>query len=191
MNIQGKPRMGKRGKTILPLLLVLSLTLQANTRPSAATQSLEEQSVLAALALNIVRFTNWPSEAEKEMKEAINFCVVGDNVVQQSFTSIDNKTVGDKTLRVLNLSRLRNFDQCHVLYISDLKQNVLLQLLVEIKKRPVLTIGEDDNFAEYGGMIGLRNDNGKINLYINLPVAKEANLNISARLLKLAKIIGN
>ncbi|MGJ0516306.1 MAG: YfiR family protein [Methylomicrobium sp.] len=191
MNIQGKPRMGKRGKTILPLLLGLSLTLQANTRPSAATQSLEEQSVLAALALNIVRFTNWPSEAEKEMKEAINFCVVGDNVVQQSFTSIDDKTVGDKTLRVLNLSRLRNFDQCHVLYISDLKQNVLLQLLVEIKKRPVLTIGEDDNFAEYGGMIGLRNDNGKINLYINLPVAKEANLNISARLLKLAKIIGN
>jgi hypothetical protein len=191
MNIQGKPRMGKRGKTILPLLLGLSLTLQANTRPSAATQSLEEQSVLAALALNIVRFTNWPSEAEKEMKEAINFCVIGDNVVQQSFTSIDDKTVGDKTLRVLNLSRLRNFDQCHVLYISDLKQNVLLQLLVEIKKRPVLTIGEDDNFAEYGGMIGLRNDNGKINLYINLPVAKEANLNISARLLKLAKIIGN
>lgn len=183
--------MGKRGKTILPLLLGLSLTLQANTRPSAATQSLEEQSVLAALALNIVRFTNWPSEAEKEMKEAINFCVIGDNVVQQSFTSIDDKTVGDKTLRVLNLSRLRNFDQCHVLYISDLKQNVLLQLLVEIKKRPVLTIGEDDNFAEYGGMIGLRNDNGKINLYINLPVAKEANLNISARLLKLAKIIGN
>jgi hypothetical protein len=191
MNIQGKPRMGKRGKTILPLLLGLSLTLQANTRPSAATQSLEEQSVLAALALNIVRFTNWPSEAEKEMKEVINFCVIGDNVVQQSFTSIDDKTVGDKTLRVLNLSRLRNFDQCHVLYISDLKQNVLLQLLVEIKKRPVLTIGEDDNFAEYGGMIGLRNDNGKINLYINLPVAKEANLNISARLLKLAKIIGN
>jgi hypothetical protein len=183
--------MGKRRKTILPLLLALSLSLQANTSPSTAAQALEEQTVVAALALNIVRFTTWPSVVEKDMKETIDFCVVGDNVVQQSFASIDNKTVGDKTLRVLNLSRLRNFEQCQVIYISDLKQNVLLQLLVEIKNRPVLTIGEDDNFAEHGGMIGLRNDNGKINLYINLPVAQEANLNISARLLKLAKIIGN
>jgi hypothetical protein len=33
--------------------------------------------------------------------------------------------------------------------------------------------------------------NSKINLHVNLPVAREANLNISARLLKLAKIIGN
>jgi hypothetical protein len=125
------------------------------------------------------------------MKESIDFCVIGDNVVQQSFASIDHKAIGNKTLQVINLSRLRNLEECHVLYISELKQNVLLQVFAEIKKRPLLTIGEGYDFAAQGGMVGMEKVNGKINLHVNLPVAREANLNISARLLKLAKIIGN
>ena len=67
------------------------------------------------------------------MKNSIALCVVGDNVVQQSFASIDHKAVGNKTLEVINLSRLRNYEECHVLYVSDLKQNILLQVFIEIK----------------------------------------------------------
>ncbi len=179
--------MNQQFKKLLPLLLALS-SLLTSSSPTLA-QSLEEQSVLTALALNIVRFTTWPAEAQ--LKDNIDFCVVGDNVVQQSFTGIDHKSVGNKTLRVINLLRLRNFEQCHALYISDLKQAILLQLFVEIKKRPVLTIGENYEFAKQGGMIGMENVNGKITLHINLPMVRESNLNISSRLLNLAKIIGN
>jgi hypothetical protein len=158
-------------------------------RPLIA-QSLEEQTVLAALALNIVRFTVWPVETPAGTGNTIGFCVVGDNVVQESFASIDHKAVGDKTLQVINMSRLRNFEQCHALYISELKQNVLLQVFQEIKQKPLLTIGEGYEFAAEGGMVGLENVDGKINLHVNLPVVQEAKLTISARLLKLAKIIG-
>ncbi|TAN66541.1 MAG: YfiR family protein [Methylobacter sp.] len=179
--------MSKRIKKFL--LLFLGLTLLVDTHSPLFAQSLEEQTVLSALALNIVRLTTWPTEAQ--MKDTIDLCVVGDNVVQQSFADIDHKTVGNKTLQVINLSRLRNFEQCHVLYVSDLKQAILLQLFVEIKKRPLLTIGESYDFAVQGGMVGMENRDGKITLHINLPVVRESNLNISARLLKLAKIIGN
>lgn len=51
-------------------------------------------------------------------------------------------------------------------------------------------MGKGYDFAVQGGMVGLENVNGKINLHVNLPVTRESNLNISARLLKLAKIIG-
>lgn len=115
-------------KFLVPLL---GLGLLLNTHPATFAQSLEEQTVLAALALNIVRFTTWPAEAH--MKESIDFCVIGDNVVQQSFASIDHKAVGKKTLEVINLSRLRKYEQCHVLYVSELKQNVWLQVFAEIK----------------------------------------------------------
>lgn len=179
--------MNKQLKKILPLLVGLGLLL--NTRSPMPAQTLEEQTVLAALALNIVRFTTWPPDSQ--IGGFIDFCVVGDNVIQQSFAGIDRKPVGNKTLQVINLSRLRNFEQCHVLYVSDLKQNVLLQVFVEIKNRPILTIGESYDFAAKGGMVGLENVNGKITLHVNLPVMRESNLNISARLLKLAKIIGN
>lgn len=171
------------------LLLLLGLNLLVGTHLPLFAQSLEEQTVLSALALNIVRLTTWPTQTQ--MKDTIALCVVGDNVVQQSFADIDHKTVGDKMLQVINLSRLRNFEQCHVLYVSNLKQAILLQLFVEIKKRPLLTIGESYDFAAQGGMVGMENVNGKITLHVNLSVVRESNLNISSRLLKLAKIIGN
>lgn len=179
--------MSQRIRKCLPLLLGLCLLL--NTDSLMRAQSLEEQTVLAALALNIVRFTTWSPEAK--LTATINFCVVGDNVVQQSFASIDGKAVGDKALHIINLSRLQNFEQCQVLYVSELKQAILQQVFVEIKKRPLLTIGAGADFAEQGGMVGMENVNGKINLLVNLPAVRDANLNISARLLKLAKVIGN
>jgi hypothetical protein len=170
------------------LLCLLGICLFLSAGQKSIAQSLEEQTVLAALALNIVRFTTWPEDAK--IDKTIDLCVVGDNVVQQSFSSIDNKAVGDKTLHIINLTRLRNFEQCHGLYVSQLNQNVLLQIFVEIQKNPILSIGETADFAKQGGMVGLENADGKINLHVNLTVAKESNLNISARLLKLAKIIG-
>lgn len=174
----------------LPRLL-LALSLLLNAQPPAQALTLEEQTVLAALALNIVRFTTWPDEAQRGMKDTIDFCVVGDNVVQQSFASIDHKAVGNKSLNIINLSRLSNFDQCHVLYISEIRQNILLQVFVEIKKRPLLTIGGGNDFAQLGGMVGLENVNNKMTLHVNVTSVREANLTISSRLLSLAKIIDN
>jgi len=179
--------MKRWGKKVLPLLLGLGLLL--GTHLTTLAQSLEEQTVLAALALNIVRFTTWPAEAQ--MKDVITFCVVGDNAVQQSFIGIDHKAVGDKTLQVVNLSRLRDLEQCHVLYVSELNQAILLQVFAKITKRPLLTIGEGYDFVVQGGMVSLVNMNGKITLHVNLPVARESNLTISARLLKLSNIIGD
>jgi hypothetical protein len=154
-------------------------------------QTLEEQTVIAALVLNTMRYTNWPKEVQAQMKDSISLCIVGDNVLQQSFSSIEGKQVGNKLLQVVNLSRLRNFEQCHALYLSEIKQNILLQVFLEIKKLPLLTIGEGSDFANQGGMIGLENVDGKFTMFINLPVVRESNLNISARLLALAKTIGN
>ncbi len=176
----------RRNKS-LPHLLGLVLLLSSH-HPTQA-QTLEEQAVLAALALIIVRYTTWPSEAQ--LKEPISFCVIGDNTVQQSFISIDRKTVGDKTLQIINLSRLRNVEECNVLYVSDLQQAILQQLFIELKNHPLLTIGVGFDFAEQGGIVGLENINGKITLHVNQPALKVANLTISARLLKLANIIGN
>ncbi|MBL6988086.1 MAG: YfiR family protein [Methylobacter sp.] len=178
--------MNTQVRKFLPLLLGLGLLL--NTNMPTLAQSLEEQTVLADLALNIVRFTTWPTEAK--MYGTIKFCVLGDKTTQQSFADIAHKAVGDKTLQLINLSHLGNFDQCHVLYISDLKQNILLQVLDGIINRPLLTIGEGFDFAVQGGMIGLENFNGKITLHVNLPVVRDSNLNISARLLKLTHILG-
>lgn len=168
--------------------LFLGLGLLVGAQQPAFAITLEEEMVLAALTLNIVRFTTWPEKTPSGNDESLGLCVVGNNMVQQSFASLDHKKVGNKTLKVINLSRLNNFEQCHALYISKLKKNILLQVFVEIKESSLLTIGRGGDFAEMGGMVGLEKINNKMTLHVNVPKVREANLNISARLLSLAKI---
>jgi hypothetical protein len=54
---------------------------------------------------------------------------------------------------------------------------------------PVLTIGEIPGFAKRGGIINLVLEDNKVHFEVNVEAAKEADLNISSRLLALARIV--
>ena len=53
----------------------------------------------------------------------------------------------------------------------------------------MLTVGDADNFVDSGGIIGFFTENGKIKFQVNLPAAKSANLLISSKLLRVARVI--
>lgn len=170
----------------IPLILCLLLFFSSNTNVFA--KSIDKQTVLAALTLNIARFTGWPEDIFDWKAPSIKLCVIGDNIVQESFSGMENQTINGKVVQILNRSRLRNLSQCQLLYISDLEQNVLLQVLLDLKGQSVLTVGEDLAFIQAGGMISLENKGGKMQLNINLPIIKQTDLVVSSRILKLAKI---
>jgi len=174
-------------KKTLPLFV--SLLLFFSNTNQVCSQSVEKQTVLAVLTLNVARFTRWPEHAFKNEKNTLNLCVFGDNVVQQSFENINNKVINNKNIHVINLSRLRNVNQCQLLYLSELNRNRLTPLLIELKGQPILTIGENMEFLQAGGMVGLEKVNEKMQLNINLSVIKQTELEISSRLLKLANIV--
>ena len=58
-----------------------------------------------------------------------------------------------------------------------------------LKGAPVLTIGETPGFARNGGIINLILEDNKVRFEVNVQAAKDADLNISSRLLALARII--
>jgi len=153
------------------------------------SRSVERQAVLAVLTLNIARFTRWPEPVFINSEADINLCIFGDNIVQQSFKNIDKKVINNRSIHIINLTRLRNLTQCQLLYLSELEQSKLISLLMELQDQPILTIGENMKFLQAGGMVGLHQSGGKMQLNINLPIVKQSNLAISSRLLKLAKIV--
>ena len=174
-------------KRILPLIFCILFFL-SHIAP-VCSRSVEKQAVLTALTLNIARFTSWPEYVFINTESILNLCVFGNNVIQLSFSKIDNKTISDNTIHIINLSRLRNLQQCQILYVSELERNRLIPLLAELKGQPILTVGENMAFLQAGGMVGLEMTNGKIQLNINLPMIKQSELVISSRLLKLANIV--
>ncbi len=169
----------------IPLLIYGMLIFNL---PSSYAAPTEQQSVQALLTLNLARFTQWPSTLTQQSKQSFKLCVIGDNVVQQSFVNLGFQRINKKPLKLINKSRLRHFDQCHALYINGLNKNTLTQLLLELKNQPILTLGENIDFLKSGGMVALTKVDDKITLNINLQNVKNAKLIISSRILKLAQI---
>jgi len=150
----------------------------------------ENSTVTAALVLNFARFTEWPANAFENSGTAFQLCVLGDNVTQEAFSQIDNKQAGNRTLSVIHLARIKNLEECHILYVSALERGTAIQLLTELRKLPILTIGsEEKHFIEDGGMVLLKLVEGKMNIEINLKAVTDSKLKISSRVLQLATII--
>lgn len=168
---------------LLGLLIHLGL-YQALAEPA------EDSAVIAALALNFARFTEWPSNALKTNDTTVKLCVLADNVMQQAFDEIDKKPVGNRALEVIKMTRIRNMEQCHLLYVNNLDRNTAIQMLASITKKPILTMGSgEEHFLKDGGMVALNIVDGKVQIQIHLNAVKQSGLQINSRVLKLATII--
>ena len=171
------------------ICLVLLMLVMGNGFQPAHAETDQEYTLRAALASNFARFTTWPQGAVDAMGPNMTLCLVGNPVLEEAFAGLNGKTVGDKVLQVRYLSRFNNLAECQILYISDLEKSKLLVLLNEIKALPILTIGEDAAFTKQGGMVSIQILDDKPNIMINLKASKSSNLNIRARVLKIATVI--
>jgi hypothetical protein len=65
-----------------------------------------------------------------------------------------------------------------------------MQLAYEtIKKLPILTVGESDDFLDHGGMFNLFFEDKQLRFEVNPATAENAKLTVSSKLLRLAKKI--
>lgn len=175
---------------LLKPFLTLFLPLLGIVLPAfSIADSAQDSTVIAALALNFARFTEWPASILKPSDTSIQLCVLGDNVTQQAFSEIDHKPVGNRSLNIVSMSRIKNLGQCHMLYISGIDRSTSIQLLAEVSNQHILTLGEDDDFIRDGGMIHISIPDGKVNILVNLNAVKHAELQISSRVLKLVTIV--
>jgi hypothetical protein len=76
-----------------------------------------------------------------------------------------------------------------LLFISRSERARLPELLNQLKGSPVLTVSDFEGFAQEGGMVNLHLVNKTVKMEINPTVAEEAGLQISGKVLSLARIV--
>jgi hypothetical protein len=78
------------------------------------------------------------------------------------------------------------------LYVPATANDAFVQSRLLLRGQPVLTVGEHARFLDHEGMIRLFVEQTKIRFSINQRAASTAGLQISSRLLRLAReVIGN
>lgn len=189
------PSMG-RGRVCLGLLRAASVSLAwlmlagSGSEVAAQGNASGEYQVKAAFLYHFAQFVDWPAAAFKDADSPLVYCTVGEDPFHGALdASLSGKVIGGRPFRVQHLKQAQEAQGCQVLFIGALEKKIVSAALANLKRNAVLTVGESENFAQEGGMIGFFLEDDKVRFEINLSAAEQANLKISARLLALAKTV--
>ncbi len=176
----------KKALGILPRIIIVLVTI---LNPLAAQpDSVDEYAAKAVLAFNFARYTDWPKSAIAASPDSLRVCVVGDDTLVRSFQGISGRRIGERSIQVTALRGRDRPSKCDLIFINSRDRSVIAHLFSDIRDLPILTIGEIPDFADYGGIINLYRSDNKIRFEVSLAAAERANLTISSRLLRLARI---
>lgn len=156
---------------------------------SRSMETMEEYDVKTALILNLALLTEWPREAFNKPDSPINLCIIGDNIVQEAFMQISKKMIGRRGLNILDITRSRKIDPCHIIFLGNQDRIRLSQIHAATVGKPILTIDDINHLTTFKSIVNLQKGGDRMELYINLNLAGQARLKISSRVLKLAHIV--
>lgn len=150
-------------------------------------QTLAEARLKARLALTLARYTQWPAAAASAPADPLVLCVIQrSEAIVQAFGELAGQTAGGRPVRVLTTPPPAA-SGCHVLFVQDGTERGAAALVAAATGAAVLTVGDGDGFAARGGMVELVNVNDALRLDINLRALRAAQLELSSRVLQLAR----
>jgi len=173
---------------IAEMVRALSLILffgMVTGRASAQSQ-VDEYRLKAAFLFHFAQFVEWPAGGVPS--DEMVFCIAGEDPFQGDLEkTVQGKLIGGKSVRVRHLKQVQDGRGCQLLFIE--RKERARDFVVSVKEIPVLTVGETDDFLRQGGIIRFSMEDRKIRFDVNQEAAEKVHLNVSARLLLLARSV--
>ena len=174
------------------VLIAVWILAEGASNVYAQSQQLPEYEVKAAFIYKFTKFVDWPAQAFADSREPFSICVLGrdpfGNILDQIFSG---KSVNGREPVIKRSDSIEELKGCHILFISSSGKKRVAEIIGVIQFPGILTIGDTDQFAQSGGVIGLHEQDKKIRIEINVEAAKRAGLTISSKLLILGKVVGD
>jgi hypothetical protein len=170
-------------------LVILAVALIEMWSGALRAQSTTVPAVKAAFLYNFAKFAEWPADILAP-GQRLSLCVIGDNAVTDALKqTIKGHTIESHELTVQVVNADGPIRSCHLLYAGGLDAKQAIQLIDALKGAPVFTVSDGDKFAELGGVAQLILENDRMRFAINVASAQRARLQLSSKLLSLAKIV--
>jgi hypothetical protein len=150
---------------------------------AADGDSFAEYELKAGYIYNFITFTEWPESVPAEL----NLCVYGQDPFGTSLDNLQSKPVGQRSLVVSRINSVDQVNECDAVFVSMEAISNLGRLQQAIATTPVLLIADSPGAALAGVAINLVNEGNKVSFEINLKAAQKQGLNLSYRLLRLAR----
>jgi hypothetical protein len=157
--------------------------------PTGWAQTAAAPALKAAFLYNFAKFTAWPTEVLAAGAPLV-VCSTDAAVFDQLARTTAGRSIGAHAIDVRQVSvDAAAIRACHVAYVSEVDATRAAQLADALKSAPVLTVGDSEEFVRLGGIAGLFVESGQMRFAISVERARRAGLELSSKLLNLARII--
>lgn len=165
---------------------LVAILLSASSFSSHADDQLIEYRLKAAFIYNISKFIQWPSAqpTEEPAVEHTYFCIdASDDVFRIMHENLHQYIIDNKTIEVTKWPDIKDSETCSIIFSAMDTKNRTQQI------DGTLTIGESEDFIRQGGMIRFYKEAKRLRFEINPEQAKTYHIDISSKLLRLARIV--
>ena len=174
----------------LHLLFLPIISFLLNTYSYSQTQPEMEYRLKAAYLFNFIQFVEWPDSVFENDNSPIILAVLGKDPFGKILDeTVQNEKIGNHPIIIKRYRYLSQLEFCHVLFVSSSETESFQFILKSIKQSPILTISDIHDFGIYGGNISFYLEENKLRFAINMQALKQADLKVSSKLLRLAKVI--
>ena len=192
-------RFGQPCRGCLYLLFFLLLTgysvpvtrADAGIPPRPALVASEHQ-LKAVFLFNFLQFTQWPeAKCGPVARRPLEIAILGQIPFHEALRSLqaqlELKDHPPLSIKVYGpYTEEMDLSGCRLLFVSSSEKKNFGRIIEKLKDEPVLTVADDDNFLQAGGMITLLNQENKIRWAINRKSVQRAGLRLSAKLFDIA-----
>lgn len=181
-------RSGRRGWAVAGVLIALAnsvvLPRDARTQPVAFT----EYTLKAALFVNIAKYTDWPADAFSKPSDPIVIGVLGEDPFGEVLDQlVRGRFVNRRAITVRRASAISELKGAHLVFVSSAGSHTAQDCAV-LESSRVVTVGDTAETAPFTAF-NFSIEGERIVFSVDLARTKRAGVNISSRLLQLAKTV--
>jgi hypothetical protein len=159
---------------LLPLVGFIGASWAAPDRSAA---------VKAVALFKLSQFTSWPKPLA--VGAAPSLCVIGRDEIADQFRALGDARDGVSDLKVLPVPDL---DACRLAYVARSELARWPALFADLHRRQILTAADHgDQLADTGAVISLATEGGRVVFGIHHQRARDAQLTISAKVMRVSK----
>jgi hypothetical protein len=177
-------------RAIIFFLLTLALCSGVSANGGGGVGPSEPQ-MKAAFLLNFPKYVEWPADSLPGPDSPMVFAVFGDeDVANELATMISVKSIEGHPIQLVRDPSLEKCLECQVLFIGSDEARKAPEIVKQLKCASILTVGENEQFMNEGGMINLARRDRHIVIEVNLEATRQTELKISSKLMALATVKG-
>lgn len=148
-----------------------------------------EYQVKAVFLFNFTRFIDWPSTAFSSANAPFVIGIMGTDPFGDYIEEIvKGENIQGHPIIIQRYPTAKNILNCHILFINTHESIQIKETLSSVGRKSILTVSDANNFAKLGGVVRFYKEDNKIKLEINITSSKAAQLEISSKLLSVARI---